>query len=294
MKKISFDDEFNLFKSIFDKNCSEKHEICLWQKTEDEKARIIQNVILDKNIFTDKSLWFKTKSNTKCNLNTGVCFYYSNDQEIIFKTSIKEINDSLCHLNYPDEMMLLEGEEVYQIQGDLALIEENTLVGGQKISNQFDWMKVKGKKLSDEANILRARGYKEEQINDILRIKGSAKKSDHDAPPQINDIFKPEDDAKFKALRESQRVQPKVQKIVSVMRVDLGLEHPLDYKLFDLSQGGAGLIVTDPNEFKRGERLTLLAVDGIPLPKELLGEVVAIRIIEEGKPEFKIGIKFGS
>jgi hypothetical protein len=125
------------------------------------------------------------------------------------------------------------------------------------------------------------RSHGEGNIQDILHLKSLT---------GANSPFDPEDDEKYGAIRQSQRIKPKEEKKVLVVR-DSDPKGTI-FKLLDLSQGGAGLQVENNDVFKLQEIIQITAIDGKPLTKVLVGEVVAIRPLAPEYKEFKIGIKF--
>jgi hypothetical protein len=244
MKKITFANEFHQIRSLFSGLRAGQEQVILWQRI-DNDVRSVRYAFIEKNIFYNKEIWLKAKTSESFEFKKGVMFCYIDDSQAVFKTTIKEINENLLCINYPEELTLLE----------------------------------KGDAMMSDMNYIRTHG--EGNIQDILHLKSLT------GP---NSPFEPEDDEKYGSIRQSQRIKPKEEKKVLVVR-DTDPKGTV-FRLLDLSQGGAGLHVTNKELFQLKEIIQITAIDGKPLTKVLVGEVVAIRPLSSENNEFKIGIKF--
>jgi hypothetical protein len=260
MKKISYANDFNEVKSLFDKARSGQMDVILWQKT--PEYRFVRFTRIEKNLFDQKTVWLKAKSDTAVEFKRSDIYCFIEELQLIFKSSVTEIDSNLVAVDYPEEATLLEAED--------PALKEYTLIKGRGEGNFRDVMRVKG--------------GKSEPINDRMVIKSMA----GSATPET----KIEDEAQFAAMRESQRVKPKEEKYVSVIRDNGEVKEPQTYQLLDLSQGGAGLLIFSETEFSLKEPVSIVAIDGKPIDKVLKGEIVAIRPHNPEKSEFKAGIKF--
>jgi hypothetical protein len=244
MKKITFANEFHQIRSLFSGLRAGQEQIILWQKI-DNDVRSVRYAFIEKTLFDQRELWLKAKTAEAFQFKKGTIFCFIDDSQVVFKTSIKEINDHLLCLSYPEEVTLLDSND----------------------------------QMTEDMNYIRNHG--EGNIQDILHLKSLT------GP---NSPFEPEDDEKYGSIRQSQRIKPKEEKKVLVVR-DTDPKGTV-FRLLDLSQGGAGLHVTNKELFQLKEIIQITAIDGKPLTKVLVGEVVAIRPLSSENNEFKIGIKF--
>ncbi len=261
MKKISYANDFNEVKSLFDKARSSQMDVIVWQKT--PEYRFVRFARIEKNFFDQKTVWLKAKSETAIEFQKSEVYCFIEELQLIFKTKVTELDNVLVAVDYPEEATLLEAED--------PALKEYTLIKGKGEGNFRDVMRVKG--------------GKSEAIDDRMRVKSLGGGAN-------TENIKPEDEAQFAAMRESQRVKPKEEKYVSVVRDNVGTQEPQTYKLLDLSQGGAGLLIFSESDFTLKEPVSLIAIDGKALDKVLKGEIVAIRPHNVEKNEFKAGIKF--
>lgn len=269
MKKIQYANDYHRIKSLIDESKSSAHEICLWQKDNETEKRNIHNVQIERNLFDEKKIWLKSTHLSSLKFITQTTtFYYCHELNIIFKTIlISNENENVC-ISYPEEVTFLDEEDAQK--------EEFAWMKSMHLGEEFSW--VKGKKVEAEDDTMRVKGSKEETNNDIIRVTSQLPNEK-------------EAEEKFKTLRESARLTPKDDKHVTLIRDSIP-EVQTEYKLFDLSQGGAGLLIFSPTQFKIGEAVSIVAIDKKPIDKILTGSVVAIRPYDEGKGEWKLGIKF--
>lgn len=296
MKKIQYASDFHRIKSLIDDSQSGSHEICLWQKNPASQKRIIHNMKVDRNLFGEKKFWMQSTHSNQLKFTQDVTFYYCHELKCIFKTILVTKEDTLICLNYPDEVTLLDEEDNF--------IEEFTKKNASSFTEDFTWVKSKKTTPTDETTVVKGNAQDDDEINrisgttdhqqdentlirgskdnpntDVLRVKGQALGSEKEA------------EKLFAAQRESTRLAPKDDKFVTLVR-DSHPGEQEEFKLFDLSQGGAGLLIFSPSKFKIGEAISIIAIDKKPIDKILIGSVVAIRPYDEGKGEWKLGIKF--
>ncbi|MFZ4714357.1 MAG: hypothetical protein ACOYL6_11615 [Bacteriovoracaceae bacterium] len=259
MKKISFANDFLEIKSIFDGLRTGKEDVVLWQKSSSD-TRLVRYALIEKNLFVQKEIWLKSKTGSEFAFTIGTIYCFIDSLNVVFKTSVNEQQKELIAILYPDEITLLD--EADPMKNDMIFI----------------------------------RGHGEGNIQDIIRVKGGSGSSNQSnymtyrSLSNSTDLF--EDESKYLAMRESQRVQPKEQKFVTIIRE--GQIESDTIRLLDLSQGGAGLLVFNQDEFKLKEIVIITAIDGKPIDKVLRGEVVAIRPYSSDLTDYKVGIKFSS
>lgn len=281
MKKIQFADDFNRIKSLIDESRSGSHEICLWQKDDQTQRRAIHNMKVESNIFNDKKIWMKSTFANTLQFKHGLVFYYCHELRIVFKTNLISLEDQMVCLQYPDEATLLEEND--QITEEFSWMKSNNM------GEEFTWVRGRGEATND---IMKVSGGKNEAINDIMKVSGGKSEAINDVMRVKGQapIAKMEDEA-FAGLRESARLAPKVDKYVTLIKESDPTKETI-YKLFDLSQGGAGLLIFNPSEFVVGEKVSIIAIDQKPVDKILRGQVAAVRPYDEAKSEYKLGIKF--
>ncbi|GAB4414334.1 MAG: hypothetical protein OHK0056_21120 [Bacteriovoracaceae bacterium] len=107
-------------------------------------------------------------------------------------------------------------------------------------------------------------------------------------------IVEKEDEESNLTKRTVPRKSAKDGQMVSVERIDQeGVRSKLMmYGLYDISQGGMGFRVSDPAEFLKGDIVEVVEIDGKPLPKRIVGIVVAVREMEDEFETFKVGVQF--
>lgn len=281
MKKIQYASDFHRIKSLIDDSKSGGHEICLWQKDQVTQKRIIHNMKVDKNIFSEKKIWMQATHGSVLNFIQDIAFYYCHELQIVFKTEVVSKEDHLVCLSYPEEVMLIEEEDTF--------MDEFANMKPDAINEDFTWVKSKKTVAADETTIVK--GPKEELGNDMMRVGGEKDLVDDELIKVKGFASEKEAEKLFAAQRESARLAPKDEKHVTLVRASHPAEQD-DYKLFDLSQGGAGLLIFSLTKFKIGEDVSIIAIDKKPIDKALVGKVVAIRPYDEGKGEYKLGIKF--
>ncbi|MBH46790.1 MAG: hypothetical protein CME71_01325 [Halobacteriovorax sp.] len=144
-----------------------------------------------------------------------------------------------------------------------------------------------------------------------LAIKTSVRELEKDfitipLPPRLNvlskeflqkiELVERENEDSNKHKRAAPRSQAKTGQLVGIDKIDKNEQTIRSdlHALYDISAGGMGFMVNDPAEFSVGDRVRVTHVDGKKLPKELIGNVVAVRHLEEEVVDtFKIGVKFG-
>lgn len=310
MKKIQYAKDFHRIKSLIDDSRVAGHEICLWQKNNDSLKRIIHNVKIEKNLFEAKKIWFKSTHTIELKFSQTTTFYYCHELKIVFKTILISKEDQMICLAYPEEVTMLEENdslmEEFAWMKSGQMEEEFSWISGKKADAENEWTEIEGKKTVDGNDSTKVHGKKAEEGNDLTTIQGKKAEKENDLTKiqgenseKLNDVVKiissapneKEVEGQYKALRESARLAPKEDKHVTLVK-DSAPENQIEYKLFDLSQGGAGILIFSPTAFKIGENISIVAIDKKVIDKVLKGTVVAIRPYDEGKGEYKLGIKF--
>src|SRR5690606_15943300 len=188
-------------------------EILLWQISPDTGERNIIDTHLTSFYLEAGTLNFKKNLEIEFEETLPV-YFYCRDISIIFKTKIQNGKDSSLTLFMPEEIQMLEEEEVLEFSKKL----------GKNISTHW--------------------GNRTAQIREEIQTKTVTLKHMHERSQRDQDFLNnefdevsvDEEDKLFANKRESPRSRPKVDKWVKV-RVE-GEDHLDFYRLFDLSRGG--------------------------------------------------------
>jgi len=116
---------------------------------------------------------------------------------------------------------------------------------------------------------------KAEKIDNLVRVK------------------KIDEDEAYAHLREAPRKKVSKEQKVTVAFLNKNFS-PKEYDLFDLSTGGAGVLVKNHELFENGEFLMLTHLDGRELNPPLKGEIMSIRSYDVEQGLYKIGLKFNT
>ncbi|MBT7611095.1 MAG: hypothetical protein HN576_15145 [Bacteriovoracaceae bacterium] len=100
-----------------------------------------------------------------------------------------------------------------------------------------------------------------------------------------------EDELANKHLRQAPRVQAKISKRIGIQRAIDPMERVIEYPLYDMSQTGAGFLISHPSEFEVNQKLIIKTLDGKAIARKIRGEIKGIREMED-KNSFKVGIMF--
>jgi hypothetical protein len=110
---------------------------------------------------------------------------------------------------------------------------------------------------------------------------------------QVMQLKKIDEDQAYAHLREAPRKKVSKEQMVTVAFENKKF-NPKEYDLFDLSTGGAGVIVKNQELFVKGEFLLLTHLDGRELNPPLRGEIMSIRSYDIEQGMYKVGLKFNT
>jgi hypothetical protein len=266
MKVLKADTDFVIFNKLFRHMKANHFPLLIWQ-TIDER-RTISDSYLNSFHYESQQLHFENHPDVNFDPDSPV-FCYSEDAQLIFKTTIREINDYYISLRMPEEMQLM-GEK-----------EQETIEKKTGINISTIWM------------VKRLNVEKLEDLPDYMRIKSMSERSRRDKhllSAEIDGLNMDEEDKLFATRRESPRARPKSEKMIKVKLPDKKDTYHL--KLFDLSQGGVGFISHQLEYFPKGTKLIILGFDNFELDDPLIGEIKSHRPIDELNNEWKIGVMF--
>ncbi len=268
MKIIKSDTGFQVYQKIFTDLESKRATVVVWQiLPETGKREIAESTI---NSFHYESGQLNLQLAEKPTVRNSLPLYcYAEDGQLIFKTDISEVEEFLIKVGLPNEIKLLEEQEISVLRNQI----------GMNLSTVW-----KTKRLANDRDDLGS---------DHIRVKSMAERSSRDQT-FLNNEFElmslDEEDKVFADKRESPRARPKIDKWVKVVKVG-SCEFKL-CRLFDLSRGGMGFITFNEAEFPKGIDIHVLGFDEFDLDDPLIGTVMSLRPVDEAKIEFKVGIKF--
>ena len=267
MRVIKSETGFLLYLKIFKQLAAYQTKIILWQISPDSGGRQISETHVNSFNLETKKVFFELSGAGLLRQQLPI-YGYIEDGALIFKTFIEDIRDKTLCLKVPDEISLLEENEMSEMDRKIA-------------QGTSDVWKVKRL----DTNL-------DNQAPDILRVKSMAQRStrDQDLLNQEFGLSVDEEDKLFADKRESPRARPKIDKYVKILRT-LG-EAPLIYKLFDLSRGGMGFLCALEDEFIKGSNVNIVGFNDFDLDDPLVGQVMSIRSLDGASNEFKVGVKF--
>ncbi len=266
MRIISSDTGFLVFRKLFQQLLSSQSPVVIWQNSAKNGAKVRCNTALNAFHFESKKLYFSPLEGESAEFGPGMIFIYSENGQIIFKSSFNEINSGIC-LDMPAELKLLEDPEITVIQGALGIDMEEV------------W-RVKRLQVDEiQAN------------SDVMKVKSLEQRSGNDQQILNDELFVSvdEEDKLFADQRESPRARPKIQKYVTLQTEEGETGR---FALFDLSQGGMAFVVEDESFFSKGNMVYVFGIDAKVLDDPLIGKVMSVRSLNEANQEFKVGVKF--
>lgn len=195
-------------------------------------------------------------------------FCYSEQVQLIFKTHLFDLADRYFSLQMPKELKIIEEAEASKVR-----------IGGMDFSTIWRSKKLGLDQLDDTP--------------DYFRVKSMAQRSSRDQDllnSEFAGVSLDEEDRLFADKRESPRARPKLDKRVKIKRKEG--DEVFNFKLFDLSRGGLGFVTEVETLFPKGENIYITGFDNFDLDDPIVGKVMSIRSIEDGKNGWKIGVKF--
>ena len=264
MRVIKSETGFLLYLKIFKQLVAYQTKIVLWQISPDSGGRQIVETLINSYNLETKKVYFELSGADFLRDQLPI-YGYVEDGAFIFKTFIEDILEKTLSLKVPDEISLLEENEMTEMDRKVA------------------------KGTSDVWRVKRLDTQLDDNRPDILRVKSMLQRSSRDQE-LLNKEFGltvDEEDKLFADKRESPRARPKMDKYVKILK-DQG-EAPLVYKLFDLSRGGMGFLCINEVEFIKGSDVNIVGFNDFDLDDPLVGQVMSIRSMDG---EFKVGVKF--
>jgi hypothetical protein len=268
MRIIKSQSGFLTYQKIFQQLMTDASVLVVWQLIPESGNRSILDSRINSIHFQSGTLMLKASAP---NVNINLPLYgYAEDGPLIFKSQILNVSPDGISISIPPELRVLEDPEIMVIKGSI----------GQDLAEPWRVKRLR----EDFSRVI---------SSEVVKIKSMAERSTRDQD-LLNTEFGPIDPDKedeiFAGQRESPRARPKFNKMVKLAR--FRGSGPEIFKLFDLSRGGMGFIVSDGTEFSKGEDIHILGFNDFELDDPLIGTIMSIRPIDGTKSEFKIGVKF--
>jgi len=270
VKVFNQENGFLVFQKIFGGLMTNNIPFVIWQLDSGINKRYIFESKLNTFSLEKKILNFGPFDTQMLQLSLAV-YCYSEEAQVIFKTTLKEIRETSFSLVLPKEITLLEDEE-----RDKVLVQ---------IGINLNSYQTRLKRMNF--------GIPELTYEVGAKIKSMAQRTSRDQDLLLHEfgpISVDDEDALFASKRESPRARPKNEKWVVVKLADTNKMYR--FKLFDLSQGGMGFITIDQTAFTSGTTIYLLGIDQNLLDDPLIGKVMSQRPMDQTEIEWKIGVKF--
>ena len=264
MKVINSDTGFLAYQKIFSSLMANQVPLMVWQVASETGKRSVSETKISAFSLESKSLHLECKKEFP--IDPGqLMYFYSQEAQLIFKTSLQEMRDLNFSVSIPSEIQLLDEPDYAQLAPRLRL-------------GQSEWR-------------VKRIGFGDNELGlDIIKVKSMSERSSRDQD-FLNQEFHPisldEEEKKFAGQREAPRARPKVDKKVKILMKD----DVRTFKLFDLSQGGMAFITESSDGFENGSQVHIVGFDEFNLDDPLVGTIKNVRSIE-GTVEFKIGVKF--
>jgi hypothetical protein len=128
--------------------------------------------------------------------------------------------------------------------------------------------------------------------NDWVSLQDVFKKSKRPEARKVKFAKVLSEEERYKHVRETPRGRPEELKMITVSRKALNIKVEKTFRLFDLSQGGVGILTAEPQFFEEGMQLYIHSIEDKDFDPPLTGEVMSVRLFDSKNREYKVGIKF--
>lgn len=270
MKVINPEHGFLVYQKIFSNLKANNCPLTVWQNNPLSGERVVSESRLNAYYMESKLLHLDLSQGQQIDASLPI-YCYSEDGQIIFKTSVHEIRENVFSVGLPPEIKFLEDPDRNDIKGKMGL----------DLNMDF----LRGKRLNLDIESPQLGGY--------MRVKSMAQRTPRDQEylkGEFEGVTLDEEDRLYADKRESPRARPKSEKWVRVQLAESGVVHKL--KLFDLSQGGMSFVTFDLQLFLKESEIYLLGIDSHELDDPLVGKVMSHRPIDDNQLEWKVGVKF--
>lgn len=227
----------------------------------------------------EDSLTFTLDQQPNFEFTEKIVFFYSEEQKIIFKSEIKQVEAGTLIVNIPSEIKKLDDKD------NAAMAEMIALFNTEINFSKEDALSLS---LDDDDDPI---SPDEGSLEPDWFVKSM---SDHDAnlfSTELSSITLDEEDKIFEGVRSAPRAKPPEGKMVTLQIHDESRPQST-YTLYDLSQGGLSFLVFSKGEFNVGERLLIKAFDTNRFEAPMITEVKAIREADDMGIQYKVGCQF--
>lgn len=248
-----------------------------WQLKDD--GRVINDVKLNEIKNDTEEFNFKGVNLEGFALDT--IFFYSREQNVIFKTVLVNNEGNLITVKIPDVMKVLDDGDKEKMEGMIKAFNEE---GKEEVVEQAAGVNESGQ-------IVDSFGFANNHPEPDWLTKTM---SEHDANlfnTELSYITLDEEDQLYEGVRATPRAKPPEGKMITV-QVENDARPQSTYMLYDLSQGGLSFLVFTKDEFSVGEKVLIKAFDARKFETPIISEVKAIREADEMGIQFKVGCEF--
>ncbi len=269
MNVIKIETGLDRYRTVFNRLIDESVVLVSWQVDPASGQRMITEASVTEYHPQKNQIHFLFISDEDLEPSLPVYFYVEND-ELIFKTSIQEITPLYVSMNLPLEIHFLEEAEVKVIRGQPGL---STYWGSKR---------------------MRGGGPNVDNLgSDHVMVKSMSQRSSRDQEFLNSEWDLPsvdQEDKLFADKRESPRARPKNDKWVKIRKA--GTRGVSMFKLFDLSRGGMSFVAIGETDFPKGSEINVTGFETFDLDDPLVGKVMSLRPLDESQVEYKVGVKF--
>lgn len=265
MKSIHPDTDPQAYEKLFKQVQTAKSPVVVWQVFPENGKRVVNDTTIT-SFDLDLQVLYLSSVNDFLDPSLPL-FFYSEEQNAIFKSSVREVKDDFFSTDFPNEIKLLDMPD-------------------------FDAIKIKTG--VDLVGMWKTRSHYKAGVNSShWGMKTMAERSPRDQD-FLNNEFEhlslDEEDKLFADKRESPRVRPKTQKLVKVVKK--GESEFNFFDLFDLSRGGMSFVTTIPDNYPKGSEIFITGFDAFDLDDPLVGTVMSHRQLDDAEYDVKVGVKF--
>lgn len=292
MKKISIQENPDLYKSTLNKLLNAGDKLVVWQLQDSE--RIIKLCTINKVDFESNEFTLDILSGSTENIKTGDVFFFAKDESLIFKTSFISTTGKRSLYSLPKEINKIIDEDAPAWMSGIDFNDLNVFVKGYGLSNipkESTFIHGKGRaNINNETHMRLNSKNATEHISTVWRIDSMSKHDSELFETELSFIGLDEEDRLFADKRSTPRARPPKDKKVRV-EFKASLNGEL-FPLFDLSQGGLGFITNDKEKFQVDQKLNILGFDNNNFQTPMVVIVRAIRDTDDSGANFKIGCSF--
>ena len=277
MKVLTKDKNKSEMSELIQAMFSNSNPIISWETNLSGK-RTIAPVKLS-NIFNEEGIIAFTTADSKAiNFQGTILFFFSEDQKIIFKAKINQLDGGNLRIELPEEIKLLDESDDTQF---------SNLIDSFQNGHDFDQTLAlggsgTGKNEQSGAEIEDGWYENSMSVHDIDLFKA-----------ELASITLEDEDKIYEGMRTSPRSKPPEGKMVLVQPASEARAQS-SFLLYDLSQGGFSFLVFSKEEFSIDEHIVIKAFDTKKFDVPMKGIVKSIREADDLGVQYKVGCMFVS